>query len=66
MSLKHPNFNYWHDRILYDKLFYHDIGRELTPEEERFCTKMYHYEEYACGLDGRDEYEDYTLGDDDE
>ena len=52
MSLEQPSWFNCHDRLLYNKLFYHDIGRELTAEEERFCNIMYHYEEYASGLDG--------------
>ena len=50
-----PKIANWSDRRhrdLYDKLFYHDIGRELTEEENEFCKQMYHLEEYACGLDG--------------
>lgn len=39
-------------RELYDKLFYQDIGRPLTEEENEFCKAMYHAEEFACGLDG--------------
>ena len=49
---KIPQWNNRAHRDLYDKLFYHDIGRELTPEENDFCKTMYHMEEYACGLDG--------------
>lgn len=37
---------------LYNKLFYQDIGRPLTEEENEFCKRMYHAEEVACGLDG--------------
>ena len=47
-----PNYNNPQHRDLYNRLFYHDIGRELTPEEDRFCKSMYHMEEFACGLDG--------------
>lgn len=39
------------DRRLYDELFYKG-DKELTEQEERFCKMMYHFEEYACGLDG--------------
>jgi len=53
MSLERPNWNDFNDRQLYDKLFYHDNdGKPLTEKEKRFCTTMYHYEEYASGLDG--------------
>ena len=55
MSLERPNWGDWQDRMLYDELFYHNNhGKPLTELEERFCTTMYHYEEYACGLDGDD------------
>jgi len=47
---KHPNwFNRTH-RDLYNKLFYQDIGRELTDAEKQFCTTMYHLEEGSVGL----------------
>lgn len=53
MSLEQPNWNYWRDRALFNELFYRDNhGKPLTEAEERFCTTMYHYEEYASGLDG--------------
>ena len=39
-------------RELYNKLFYYKMDRPLTKEEKDFCTRMYHLEEYACGLDG--------------
>lgn len=52
MSLAHPNWYAPDDRDLYFKLFYEDINRELTKEEHDFCTTMYHFEEFACGLDG--------------
>ena len=51
MSLEHPSWT-WNDFQLYKELFYSNIGRELTEEEEEFCKTMYHLEEYACGLDG--------------
>ena len=50
-----PKVHQWNNiqhRNLYNRLFYQDIGRELTDEENEFCTTMYHFEEYACGLDG--------------
>lgn len=57
MSLDNPNYNNTQDRILFDKLFYHNNnGIPLTPTQERFCKTMYHMEEYASGLDG-DDYE---------
>jgi hypothetical protein len=37
---------------LYKKLFYTDIGRPLTKEENEFCHMMYVAEEHKCGLDG--------------
>ena len=49
---KMPQWNNSQHRGLYDKLFYRDIDRELTDEEEHFVKTMYHMEEYACGLDG--------------
>lgn len=49
---KVPNWYNVEHRNLYNKLFYHEIGRELTNEEKEFCKKMYHMEECACGLDG--------------
>lgn len=53
MSLERPNWNNMADRALYDKLFYSDNdGKPLTEQEEEFCKTMYHFEEYACGLDG--------------
>lgn len=53
MSLKNPNWHDFNDRQLYDKLFYHNNDEKpLTEEEERFCTIMYHFEEFASGLDG--------------
>ena len=52
MSLEKPNWNDRQDRLLYDKLFYQPIDRELTEQEEKFCKTMYHMEEFACGLDG--------------
>lgn len=52
MSLEKPNWNDYHDRALYDELFYNKVDRELTKQEEEFCKTMYHFEEYACGLDG--------------
>jgi hypothetical protein len=51
MSLKNPSWT-WADIQLYNKLFYYDIGRELTEEEKEFCKTMYNMEEVACGLDG--------------
>lgn len=50
-----PKIADWYNRQhreLYDKLFYQDIGRPLTKEENEFCKAMYHTEEFACGLDG--------------
>lgn len=50
-----PKVANWYDRShrdLYNRLFYYDVGRELTEEEKEFCKTMYHMEEYACGLDG--------------
>lgn len=58
MSLEQPNWYNTQDRLLYDELFYHDVGRPLTEDEERFCNTMYHYEEYASGLDGGFENDD--------
>lgn len=53
MSLEKPNWFDAQDRQLYDELFYHDNhGKPLTEAEERFCTTMYHFEEYASGLGG--------------
>jgi hypothetical protein len=53
MSLEQPNWNNRQDRTLYNLLFYKDNnGKPLTEQEERFCTIMYHFEEYASGLDG--------------
>lgn len=49
---KVPNWDNIAHRDLYDKLFYSNIGRELTEEENEFCKRMYHLEEYSCGLDG--------------
>lgn len=54
MSLENPNWSDYHDREMFDKLFYHDIGRELTDIEKKFCRDMYYYEECAAGLDGAD------------
>lgn len=51
MTLERPNWNSIQDRKLYNELFY--IKTEpLTEQEEEFCKTMYHFEEYACGLDG--------------
>ena len=36
---------------LYEKLI-NKPDSELTKEQRDFCTRMYHAEEYACGLDG--------------
>lgn len=52
MSLENPNWHDFEDRKLYNELFYRSDKKTLTEEEERFCTTMYHYEEYASGLDG--------------
>ena len=65
MTLDMPNYYNSEDRRLYYELIQKGLSK-LTPEEDMFFKEMYHQEEYACGLDGRDEYEDYTLGDDDE
>lgn len=51
MSLEHPRWDN-DDRRLYDQLFYHKMDRPLTEQEEQFCKTMYHFEEYASGLDG--------------
>lgn len=57
MSLEHPN--YYTDYQLYDYLFYRNKGGQpLTEQEEEFCKAMYHFEEYASGLDGIDFEED--------
>lgn len=58
MSLERPDYRNFQDRQLYDKIFYHDIGRELTEKEKQFCKTMYHMEECACGLDGTYDEED--------
>ena len=47
-----PNWYNAQHRDLYDKLFYQKMDRPLTKEEDEFCRRMYHMEEYACGLDG--------------
>lgn len=54
MSLEHPSYCNSEDRQLYDKLFYNNKSKleNLTEEEQDFCKTMYHFEEYACGLDG--------------
>lgn len=52
MSLESPNWFDSSDRELYEKLFYGTISREPTKIEIEFCKTMYHYEEYAAGLDG--------------
>ena len=49
---KVANWYNWQHRELYNKLFYQSIDRPLTEEEEEFCKTMYHFEEFACGLDG--------------
>lgn len=51
MSLKNPM---WirPDILMYRDLFYTRQTKELTPEQEEFCTRMYHLEEYMSGLDG--------------
>lgn len=36
---------------LYEKLI-NKPDSKLTKEQRDFCTRMYHAEEYACGLDG--------------
>ena len=54
MSLDRPSWFNHQDREMYNKLFYYNTGRELTKAELNFCTTMYHYEEYAAGLDGAD------------
>lgn len=61
MSIEKPMWNDRNDRELYEFLFYKDKGGEpLTEEEKKFCTTMYHFEEYASGLDdiGEDNYEE--------
>ena len=53
MSLKNPNWNDRKDRATYDELFYGKTEYEdLTDEQQDFCKKMYHLEEFASGLDG--------------
>ena len=52
MSLKSPDWYNSADRELYNRLFYNNNGKKLTQDEENFVKTMYHYEEYACGLDG--------------
>ena len=53
MSLKNPNWNDYSDRQLYNRLFYYNNnGKPLTEQEEEFCKTMYHFEEFASGLDG--------------
>lgn len=53
MSLEHPDYRDRQDRILYEKLFYHNNnGVPLTEQENEFCKTMYHMEEYASGLGG--------------
>ena len=53
MSLESPNWYDYNDRKLYDELFYtRKENKILTEQEEEFCKTMYHYEEFACGLDG--------------
>lgn len=51
MSLEKPS---WisSDIDLYRKLFYGDIGRQLTDKEKDFVKDMYIMEQYAKGLDG--------------
>lgn len=66
MSFEFPNYYNTQDRQLYDKLWSESATRELTKAEHDFVCDMYHQEEFMSGLDGRDEYEDYTLGDDDD
>ena len=65
MTLDMPNYYNSEDRRLYNELIKKGLSN-LTPAEDMFFKEMFHQEEYACGLDGRDEYEDYMLGDDDE
>ena len=52
MSIYKPDWFDYKDRKLYDELFYRRERKILTPEEESFVTKMYHYEEHASRLDG--------------
>lgn len=53
MSITNPDYRDFKDRILYEKLFYHNNnGVPLTRDEEEFCKTMYHMEEYASGLGG--------------
>lgn len=53
MSLKNPNWFDRNDRELYYQLFYMDSnGYEMSEDEREFCKTMYHFEEYANGLDG--------------
>ena len=66
MTLDMPNYMNSEDRRLYDELVKAGSERDLTKAERMFVSYMYHQEEFMAGLDGRDEYEDYTLGDDDE
>lgn len=51
MTLEKPNWNDQIDRKTYYQLFYQK-SEPLTEQEEEFCKTMYHFEEYACGLDG--------------
>lgn len=53
MSLENPSWDNRQDRELYEELFYRNNNENsLTEQEEKFCRIMYHYEEYASGLDG--------------
>ena len=52
MTLEKPNWNDYHDRLLYNQLSCYILDRKLTEQEEKFCKTMYHFEEFDCGLDG--------------
>lgn len=49
MSLENPSWNNRQDRVLYEELLH---KKNKIEQEEKFCRIMYHYEEYASGLDG--------------
>ena len=52
MSLKNPNWNDAKDKEMYINIFYRQINKFFTEDEEMFCKTMYHAEEFDCGLDG--------------
>lgn len=51
MSLERPDFNSYADKVLYDNLLCKN-SEELNEVEKDFIKTMYHFEEFACGLDG--------------